>query len=211
MPLAAEASLNVPSPLLRSNTLGNRRELPRVAVGAAGAVRRRADEVRFPRPGEIPADIEIEPAVVVVVHERGARRPSRHRGPRRRRHIGERPAAVVAEEGVAAEAGDVQVDVAVVVVVRHGRAEVVARAGQSRPLGHVLELPAAEVAIETIPEARLALVRRPGRGRVRADRRAVGEEQIEPPVAVGVEDRHAAAHRFRQELHAGLRRRVAEA
>ena len=103
-----------------------------------------------------------------------------------------------------------KVDVAVIVIVGHGRAEVVARAGQSQSLGHVLEFPAAEVAIEAVPEPRLTFVRRPGRRGIDADGRAVGEEQIEPPIAVGIENRHAPAHRFRQELHARLRGDVAE-
>ena len=212
MPLGAVTSLNVPSPIVVQQ---HARQPARTASG--GSRQRpvpsadRADGVRFPGPGEIPADVEIEPAIVVVIHERGARRPSRHGAPAAVVTSVNVPVAVVAEERVAAEAGDVKVDVAIVVVVRRRGAEVVAGTGNSRPFGDVLELPVrrgcdradSRSADRACPAAGPSVVSA-------ADCRAVGEEQIETTVSVSVEDRDTAAHRFRQKLDARLRRGVAE-
>ena len=81
-----------------------------------------------------------------------------------------------------------KVDVTVVVVVSDRSAKIVARAGKARPLGHVLENQIAEVAVESIPEARFALLRRPSRRRARGQLGAVREKRIEttPPSASNI-------------------------
>ena len=83
-------------------------------------------------------------------------------------------------------------------------------AGDAGPGRHVLEPPVRRLAVEAIPESRGALVGH-ARGRhVAVERGAVGEEHVEAPVAVVIQQRHAAAHGLGEELHGGLRGRMTE-
>ena len=86
-----------------------------------------------------------------------------------------------------------QVGVAVVVVVGHGRAHRVAPTLQACRRSRVLEPETAEVAIEPVVERGVGLGTR-GRGV------AVGEEEIDPAVAVVVERGQAARHRLDEPL-----------
>jgi hypothetical protein len=93
-------------------------------------------------------DHQVEPAVLVVVEEHGARAEARVGDARPGRDVREPAGAQVAEQLVPAEPGDVEVDLAVVVVVRGRRAEPVHLDREPRRLRHVAEAALAVVAIE---------------------------------------------------------------
>ena len=84
--------------------------------------------------------VQVEPAIPVVVDERGRDTPARIIRAREAGHIGERAVAVVAEHLVpAAEAGEVQVHTAVVVVIAGSHAHPVAGCLDPARVGHVCE------------------------------------------------------------------------
>ena len=152
---AFETSVNVPSPLLWKRWLGG--ALFGLDVGAA--VGMAVDE-----------DVEVRPAVPVVVERRGGRAVVVQGHARLPSHFLERAVAAVAIEEVRPEeVRDVQVGPAVVVVVERECADgfpVLARDAGLR--GHVLEGPVAAVAVE--PVAVAARRRRGPRGRPRRSR-----------------------------------------
>ena len=146
-------------------------------------------------------DEDVEPAVVVVVEEGGARleRVARHRDARPGGDVGEAPVAVVVVEHVVAVVGHQDVHVAVVVVVPDRDALRVAldpRAAQPRLEGHVDEAPLADVAEEAVEGGRV-------RAHVLGRGRAVEEEQVHPAVVVVVERGDRPAERLERVLHVG--------
>ena len=161
-------------------------------------------------PLHVAAHEEVEPAVVVEVHEGGARGPAAARDPGLGGHVGEAAVALVPVELVGEDAGHVQVLVAVVVVVADRDPLPVARAGQARGRGHVLETAVRLLAVEPVPVARPVLDRQGALRHRVVDARPVREEDVEAPVAVVVEERHPRAHRLRQVLLRGGRGHVPE-
>ena len=136
----AVTSVNVPSRLLRYRR--SRLRAGRRAEGSSpgSPVRREASLVRLDAVVHVVADVQIEPAIAVVVDERRQTRSNPGSSvPLCLRHVGERSVAVVAEHLVRSEVGEVEVDAAVVVDVarRHAHA-VPARVDPAR-IGHVGE------------------------------------------------------------------------
>ena len=128
---------------------------------------------------------EVEAAVPVVVEQRAAGAPAPGRGESRaRRHVLEGAVALVAKQPALAPVRDVEVVEAVVVVVADAGAlapPVLHEPGLGRD---VLEGGIAAVAVQV--GGRLLPLGKP------LERGAVGEEHVEPPVVVDVDERHAA-------------------
>ncbi len=137
---------------------------------------------------DIAGHVKIEAAVVVVIGEGRARRPAAGGDAGRIGDVGERPVTLVAQQHVAAEEGQVDVGPAVVVVVADRDALSPPAAGDAGGDGHVGERPVAVVPVE---RAARALAVRESR-----QRRSVGEEQVEPAVAVVIEEGDARARGF---------------
>ena len=148
-----------------------------------GAVER-APEVLVAAPLHVVGDEQVGLAVAVVVEPGGAGAEVGVFDPRRGRHVPEPAAALVVEQPVAVERGEVDVLAAVVVVVARRDAHAVDLDVEAAPPGGVGEGAVAVVAVEG--RQRLALARLPVA--------AVDQQDVEPAVAVGVEQRHAGAH-----------------
>ena len=153
------------------------------------------------RPVEVVGDEEIEVTVPIVVEPRRRDRPELPPAgdagdPGRLSDVLEGPVAAVVVQDVAVHARDVEVRPAVVVVVGGRGAHRVALAPHPRPLGHVAEPAPALVVVEPVPEARVVLHQL-------GDPGAVGEEDVQPAVAVEVEHGHAAQHRVDDRLVRG--------
>ena len=157
---------------------------------------RAAQGLRLRVPDAVVGDEEVEVAVLVVVEEGRRHRPqgavvgvgvleSRLRG-----RVLEGSVPLVAVEDVLAQPGHEEVGPAVVVVVGGRDAVVVAVSFQPRLLGDVLELETAQVAVEAVPEGRVRLVEI-------GHLRAVGEEDVEEPVVVEIEQGDTRDHRLR--------------
>ena len=133
---------------------------------------------------QVGGDIEVEPAVAVVVAEGGARVPvEAARDARLLCDVGEGPVAVVVEQEAVADVGDEQVGAAVVVVVGRRAARAPGIPGHSGLLGDLRERAVAVVAVEVVvPVAR---VRRLAPERL--ERRAVDDVEVKETVAVVVE------------------------
>ena len=149
------------------------------------------------RPLHVVADEKIEIAVAVVVHPCGACAPltvaAADAGGGG--HIREAPVDV-AEQMVAADGRDEEIDPPVVVVVSRRDAHPVQIHRQAGGFGRVDEASVAGVAIQHEPRMRraVALALRPGPWA------RIDEQQVGPAVAIEVEERDAAAHRFRQQF-----------
>ena len=97
-------------------------------------------------------------------------------------------------ENVSAVACDVKINEAVRVIICCGDAHRVALTFHSGACGHILKRSISLLMIETIPEFRVALIRVSTLRHRVIEPRAVGEEEIEPPVVVIIEDADATAH-----------------
>ncbi len=138
---------------------------------------------------DIPGDVQIEPAVGVVVAEGASRGPAVDGDSRLRGLVGERAALPVPIEPVRAEVGDIQIGEAVVVDVAGADALAPPLVGHARLEGDIAEFPVADVAEQrrsrrwrTVPHA--------------VERRAVHEEHVDEPVLIDVHQRHTGARRF---------------
>ena len=163
---------------------------------------------------DVVGHVEIEPAVAVEVGERRRRRPARVVRAAPRGDVGERPAAVVAEQVVAAEPEAVDVDPAVVVEVPGRRAHAVGGHAEAAPRGDVGEAQGAgpvRVDFEIVPvEAVGQGPPGPGRTGRRLVRRPAGTEHlaldeidVEVAVVVEVEQRPARPHDLGGVVRAG--------
>ena len=145
---------------------------------AAGAGLRRVEL-------EVVRDEEVEPAVAVVVEEGRAAAPEPVVDTGPRGHVAETAAALVVVEDAAAVGGDVHVRPAVVVVVPHREAHPPPQAADPGALRDLGEGPVAVVAEEGVPPAAGAGV---------GLERARDEVDVQPAVAVEVEEPAAATH-----------------
>ena len=147
-------------------------------------------------PAEIIHDEEIQQPVVIEIGPHAAHRPqgailvvglgqARLGG-----DVRERPIAVVVIEGVMVDTADEDILVTVVVVVTDRDAIIKARSGQPGLVRDVGEVAFAVAGKETVAVLRRTLFKSSNIG-------AVGEEDIQVPSLLSVEDRHAAGHRFR--------------
>ena len=173
-------------------------EFPRVAVDRIARAGGFAAEGRvLGIPGQVMTDIEIEVPVAVEVGPRGrggpipvATQPGRLRG------VLEGAVAPVVEQGIGPPSGDEHVGSAIVVVVGDGH-PVTVSAGQCReprPFRDILEGAVAQVAEQAIAVGDLGLTTA-HRGRERPPLEAV---DVQPPVAVIVEEADATAHGLRE-------------
>ena len=189
--------MNVPSPLLRY------RRLVSVASPFGPQLTGSPFQVQFaPCPGlgrrrqierEIVGDEQIEVAVAIDVEQRTAGAPAIAGGSEAglRRDVLEASLAEVPVQHVAAEVGDEQIDAPVAVRIAGAHARRPADAVEPRGRRRVDE-PSAHVAIQPDPR------RLPGRPRPVAppgglELRAVQRHEVDPPVLVEIDHRHAAA------------------
>ena len=176
-----------------------------LAAGQAGRPARDQDSLVAAEPGlghgcrlQVEVDVvrgeEVEAAVPVVV-EKGASRPPA--GPRAHEpgpggHVLELALAEIPVQAVLPVVGHVEVVAAVVVVVADAGPLPPAGALADRGRRRVLEAAVAAVAVE-VARGLLTL-------REALERRAVHQEDVQPPVAVVVEEGDAAARRLEQVL-----------
>ena len=144
----------------------------------------RAPDVVLLVPLDVVRDEEVELAVAVVVEPGGAGREGGVAQAGLRGHVAELAGAFVVKEVVAAESGDVDVVAAVVIVIADRHAEAVDFDVEAAAARHVGERAVAVVAVE----------RGGGVAAVRDEVLAVDEEDVEPAVAVDVEEGAARAH-----------------
>ena len=141
--------------------------------------------------GQVEVDVvggkQIEPAVAIEIQEGAPGAPSRSRADeaRRARDLVEGPVAAIAIEPVLTPVRHEEVVVSVVVVVAGAGPLSPSRVHEARLRRHVLERSVAPVAIE--------MARRLLPFREAFERRAVDDEDVEPVVAVVIEDGDAAA------------------
>ena len=148
-------------------------------------------EINFPRPAHIIADKQIQIAVVVAIDPRRARAPVRSRV---QPNIAKTSAALVVKQFALADTCDENVRQTIVVIIPDRCAHPVEAHIESRTTGYVRKLSFAIVAIQPMRRASRRFRPRPiGR---------VHEQQIFVAVVVEVEERHASAHRLRQQLFA---------
>ena len=131
---------------------------------------------------------QIEIAVTIQIGERAARAPTRIADVRRGGDVGERAVAAIAVEHVGPVVGDVQVGAAVAVDVASAGAHPVLAMADPGTLGDVGERAVAAVAVEPML--------RPLRDRCIGKRPAVDDEDVDPAVAVVVEEQPARSHRL---------------
>ena len=139
-------------------------------------------------PFEIVADIEVEVAVVVEVGPcRRCRPVAIAAKPAHGGHVLEAAVSEVVIEGVGPPAGDEEVGPAVVVEVADGDAVAIAagQRGQAGRDGDVLEPPVAAVAEEAVAERKT--------GRAEGETAPLNGVDVEPAIAVEIEQAHTAA------------------
>ena len=140
---------------------------------------------------------QIQKSVAIVVAKRRARAPSSIRNARLFRHIRERSIAIVPVQNISAEASHVNVRPSIIFVIADGSAHRKTRRGNSRFVRHVRKCSVVIVVIER-PSRLFAPDRHVNRRRIR-------KINIQPSVAIVIQQQHAAAHRFHNVF--ALRRR----
>ncbi len=148
---------------------------------------------------------EIEQAIVIEVHPGCGRRPTAAAGAGALRDIGEGSVSVVVIEMVAAEAGYIEIVVSVIVVVADSYAHVVSDTLKASLLRYILKGSVRLLMVEAVPILRAGLLRDRSLGRGIAERRSVGEEDVESAVVVVVEESDAGSHGFDQIFFVGVR------
>ncbi len=182
VPASCVTSANVPSPLLRIERARLTAVAQRTRVSLRGVVRAELAVVVQ----KVVAHEDVELAVAVVVEPGRVEAPPGVTQSRLSGDVGERAVAVVVVQLVGPVVQDVEIHVAVVVVVRGGAPEPPRLAGGPRLLGDVGEGAVVIVPVQRVPELALqspaavvAHVLLPA---------TVGEVDVEPAVAVVVED-----------------------
>src|SRR5882762_6843736 len=133
-------------------------------------------------------DHQVNQAVSVVVAESGSGRPPPVGHSRLCGYIGKSPITVVAIQDISVQAGDVDIGPAVVVVVAYRAAHGKARSRDPRLVSHIRERSVMIVVVQGASTL-LVLVGHFHRRRIR-------EINIQPAVAIVVEQQHTAAHGF---------------
>src|SRR5262249_30011651 len=139
-------------------------------------------------PVPVVGDVKVEVAVVVVVEEGPAGGPTRAVDPGGPTDVLERPIAAIAIEDVVAVVAQEDVRIAVVVDIADDDPVAEPREAQAGRPGDIPEPTAAQVAVEPVGAGSGGADRQPGR---------VGEVEVEPAVAVGVQDRDPGTVRGR--------------
>jgi hypothetical protein len=96
---------------------------------------------------------QIEPAVVVIIAERGAGRPAAVSDSRFFGNVGESPIAVIVIEVIASQTGDVDIDPSIAIVIAGCHSHGPTRIGQPRLFGNVGKRAVAIVVVERAPAA----------------------------------------------------------
>ena len=146
-------------------------------------------------------DVQVQQAVPIGIEPRRAGAPAIVRSPRLLRDPRERAVAVVVEQDVGAVIGQEQIGESVGVVVADGTALAVAVVPAGGRQRHIFEPPVAPIPIEAADVLRLLRVRV-------LETAAVGQEQIQPAIAIKVDPRGAAAHDLGKKI--AIRDRVVE-
>ena len=157
-------------------------------------------------PGEVAYNEQVEVTIVVVVDKARADRPLTGRYTGLGGYIFKGPVAAVAVEHVGSEVGEIEIDESVVIEIARGNAHAVPRVtspGDAGLLRNVGERAVALVSVQPVRVARMRAVDGDALVVVDVQATAVEEENVEQPVAVVVEQAHAATHRFDEELTAG--------
>ena len=145
-------------------------------------------------PVDVVADVEVEVAVVIEVGEGGRGRPVAIARPGRTASVASSnvPSPAVPIQGIRLPSGDEQVGMTVVVDVADGHAVAIASGHPGDPArtGRVLEGAVAAVAEQPVPRARA--------GRVGGEGPPLDGEDVEPAVAVEVDQANAAGGRLRE-------------
>jgi hypothetical protein len=177
-----------------------------------------ADLVRCQREVEIAGHEEIEPAIAIVIEERDAGAPPPFANAGLRRRIGERSVAIVAVKRGGLEPGDKQIEALVTVDVAHRDTHAIpaeAHAGSRRDIREAECPPPVGCDRQIVAKQAASIVAlrcgaRLPRGRCSEAGPSLDEEDVEIPVAVVVEERHAGAHLLWYVVLAGLASLVRE-
>lgn len=144
---------------------------------------------------EVVGDVEVEPAVAVVIEEAGRRAPAGVPDASRRRDVFEAAVAPVAPELVRAVIREVKIDVAIVVDVAGRDAVTITGVAETAFGGDVAKAETAFLAKQIAIKARSNRARG-GQGGI--ERAAAQHQDVEVAVRVGVEKADAGAHHLDQ-------------
>ena len=155
-------------------------------------------------PADVIANEQVQVAIAIVVKEGGAGAPivGCSGSARRGRHVREFARTEIAKQAIRSHGRQINIAQAIAVIVPAGDPHSVARHVQTGTGGDVGELHRAAggrvVAIQCRGGSLAILLR----SRIPRPAGAIREQQILIAIAVAIEERHAAAHRFRQQLFA---------
>ena len=144
---------------------------------------------------------EVEVAVIVVIEEPGARTPSASDNSGALRYVGERAVPIVMVERVPSIACHVDVFETIIVVVTHRHTHRIVALRHPSEAGffrHIRECAVGVLMIKPVPKPAIGLVRKLAVRHRIVDLRAVGEEDVQPPIVVIVQEGHASSHSFHQ-------------
>src|SRR5258708_106822 len=131
---------------------------------------------------------EIELAIVVIIDEGRAGRPTRIADARFLSNVGEGAVAVVSEQMVWPQAGHIDVVKAIVIVVTNGDPHSPADVGETGLVCNISKSPVAVVVIESAAGLATRLHQ--------VHRQRVNKKDIEVAVVVIIKERHTATHGF---------------
>jgi hypothetical protein len=131
---------------------------------------------------DVARDVQIQPAVAVVVAKRAAGGPAVHGNTGLHRDIGESPVAQIPEEPVGTEVGDVEIGCAVVVDIAD--TDALTPSFVADPCGR---RDVTERAIAVVAKERSCR----HTTRIRLERAAIDQVDVEPAIAVEVEQRYS--------------------
>jgi hypothetical protein len=137
---------------------------------------------------DVPADEQVESAVVVIIEPDRACRPAGRGDTRLSAHIGEGAVAIIVIQDATAVAGDEQVRKAIAVIVSYGDALRIASSADAGLFGDVRKSTVAVVLIKGVAQRRIGIVE--------VAFPAVDQEDVHPAVVVVIEKSAARAHGF---------------
>ena len=181
----------------------------RVAVGPVSLAMLSAPDVV-----EVPLDVsqhhQVQKTVVVQIHPRRAGGPAAPSDTGLLRDVGEGAIAIVVVELIAPISGHIQIFEAVIVIIADRHTHPVSRALQAGLFRYVLKSAVSLLVVQPVPVGRSALLRDGPFGCGIAERRAVHEKNIQPPIVVVVEQRDPCTHGFDQIVFRNMRGQVSE-
>ena len=139
-------------------------------------------------------DVEIEEAVGIEISKKGSRPPCGIVSAGGCREVGEGTITVVMQQQVGAVVGDIDVRKAISIVIANSHALSIATVSDTSFFGDVVELD--RTILSGTQTAKQLVWCVTGQALLRLQLPAVGEEQIEPSVQVGIQPGHTATHHF---------------